>query len=126
MATRRIIWACLALAAMTATARAATVRTTNFIIETARQDDAEEFARLAEQYRREKALEWLGTEMPAWRQPCRVRISVTSNGAGGATTFDFARPKGRQEMDNQGQRGGLQPNGPPPESTRNRLPLPHP
>jgi hypothetical protein len=107
MPTRRIIWACLVLAATTATARAATVRTTNFVIETARQDDAEEFARLAEHYRKEKALEWLGKEMPAWRQPCRVRVSVTSNGAGGATTFDFDGPNVRQEMHIEGQRERL-------------------
>lgn len=104
---RRIIWACLALVAMTATGNAATVRTTNFIVETARQDDAEEFARLAEHYRKQKALDWLGKEMPNWRQPCRLRVTVTGNGAGGATTFDFEGPNVRQEMQIEGARERL-------------------
>src|SRR3954464_8510103 len=86
---RRFFWPLLIVSAMTATGRAATVRTTNFIVETARQDDAEDFARLAEQYRKQKAIDWLGHEMPNWKEPCRLRVSVTNNGAGGATTFDF-------------------------------------
>src|SRR5207248_11100553 len=86
---RRLCWALLSVVAMTATASAAKVRTTNFVVETARQDDAEEFARLAEHYRKQKALEWLGKEMPPWSEPCHLRVSVTGNGAGGATTFDF-------------------------------------
>jgi hypothetical protein len=109
MATRRIIWAC-ALAfvcAWTPASQAATVRTTNFIVETARQDDAEEFARLAEYYRKQKALDWLGKEMPTWREPCRLRISVTGNGAGGATTFDFDNGQVFQEMHIEGSRERL-------------------
>src|SRR3954451_14590953 len=86
---RRFAWALLAVVAMTATGRAATVRTANFVVETARQDDADEFARLAEYYRKQKALDWLGYEMPRWKEPCRLRVTVTGNGAGGATTFDF-------------------------------------
>jgi len=107
MATRRIIWALVALVATTATARAASVKTTNFVVEAARQDDAEEFARLAEHYRREKAIEWLGKEMPPWRQPCRLRVTVTANGAGGATTFDFNGHTISQEMHIEGQRERL-------------------
>jgi hypothetical protein len=107
MATRRIIWALLALVATTATAGAATVRTTNFIVETARQDDAEEFARLAEHYRKQKALEWLGKEMPPWRNPCRLRVNITGNGAGGATTFDFDGPVIYQQMQIEGARERL-------------------
>ena len=87
---RRFCWALLAVTAMTAAGRAATVRTTNFVVETARQDDAEEFARLAEHYRKQKAFEWLGKEMPPWSEPCHLRVSVTSNGAGGATTIPVA------------------------------------
>src|SRR5262245_3958476 len=107
MATRRIAWSLVALVAMTAAADAATVRTTNFIVETARQDDAEEFGRLAEHYRKQKAIEWLGKEMPAWRQPCRLRVYVTGNGAGGATTFDFDGPVIQQSMQIEGARERL-------------------
>src|SRR5437588_9509235 len=86
---RRFFWALLAVVAMTATGRAATVRTANFIVETARQDDAEEFARLAEYYRKQKALDWLKKEMPPWREPCRLRVTVDGKGSRGATMFDF-------------------------------------
>lgn len=107
MATRRYIVALVAGLAMTAGANAAVVRTTNFIVETARQDDAEEFARLAEHYRKTKAMEWLGKEMPNWRNPCRLRISVTNSGAGGATTFDFNGGQVNQEMQIEGNRERL-------------------
>ena len=103
MVTRRILWACLASVAMTAAAHAATVRTTNFIVETARADDAQEFARLAEYYRKQKAIDWLGKEMPPWREPCRLRITVTQSGAGGATSFDFDGGQVYQEMQIEGK-----------------------
>jgi hypothetical protein len=90
-----------------ATADAATVKTTNFIVVTARQDDAEEFARLAEHYRKQKAIEWLGREMPTWREQCVLRVNVTSNGAGGATTFDFNGNNIKQEMQIEGARERL-------------------
>ena len=104
---RRFAWALLAVVAMTATGRAATVRTANFVVETARQDDAEEFARLAEMYRKQKALDWLGQEMPSWKEPCRLRVTVTGNGAGGATTFDFNGREVFQEMQIEGARERL-------------------
>jgi hypothetical protein len=104
---RRFCWALLALVAMTATASAAKVRTANFIIETARQEDAEEFARLAEHYRKQKALDWLGREMPTWSEPCHLRITITGNGAGGATTFDFGGREISQEMHIEGSRERL-------------------
>ncbi|WP_020470604.1 peptidase MA family metallohydrolase [Zavarzinella formosa] len=107
MATRRYIGALVAVLAMTAGANAAVVKTTNFIVETARTDDAEEFARLAEHYRKTKAMEWLGKEMPNWRSPCRLRVTVTNNGAGGATTFDFNNGQVSQEMQIEGARERL-------------------
>jgi hypothetical protein len=107
MATRSRFLACLVLAAMTAPTHAAVVRTTNFIVETARKDDAEEFARMAEHFRKVKALEWLGKEMPPWREPCRLTVVVTQDGAGGATTFDFNRGHIFQEMEIKGKRERL-------------------
>src|SRR5262245_13943237 len=98
MGSRRSLFATLALLSAISTADAANVKTTNFIVETARQDDAEEFARLAEHYRKQKAIEWLGKEMPTWRQPCRLRVIVRAEGAGGATTFDFNGQTVYQEM----------------------------
>ena len=107
MATRHCIGVLAALLATTAGLNAATVKTTNFIVETARQDDAEEFARLAEHYRKTKATEWLGKEMPNWRSPCRLRVHVTNTGAGGATTFDFNNGQVSQEMQIEGARERL-------------------
>ena len=108
MATRRMSMAFLGLLATTATIPAAEVRTTNFVVVTARQDDAEEFARLAEHFRKVKAVEWLGKEMPPWRQPCRLRVDVTNAGAGGATTFEFDEGTVRkQDMQIKGARERL-------------------
>jgi hypothetical protein len=45
----------------------------------------------AEYYRREKAILWLGKEMPTWGQPCPLKVTVTYNGSGGATSFAFDR-----------------------------------
>ena len=44
---------------------------------------------LAEEYRKEKAMLWLGHEMPKWGTPCPIQVKATLAGAGGATTFDF-------------------------------------
>ncbi|QVL32893.1 hypothetical protein KIH39_02955 [Telmatocola sphagniphila] len=72
------------------------VRTDNFVVEAPTREMAEEFARLAEKYRREKAIEWLGQEMPNWKNRCPLRIIPASSAAEGATTFDFGR--GTQDM----------------------------
>jgi hypothetical protein len=66
-------------------------RSTNFVVEAPTPQLAQEFAQLAEKYRREKALQWLGQEMPPWPQPCPVQITVTRNGPSGATSFAFDR-----------------------------------
>ena len=34
---------------------------------------------------------WLGKEMPAWGQPCPLKVTVTYDGSGGATSFAFDR-----------------------------------
>jgi hypothetical protein len=64
-------------------------RSTNFVVEAANPQVAQQVAQYAEHYRKEKALQWLGQEMPAWGQPCPLRVTVTMSGAGGATTFQF-------------------------------------
>jgi hypothetical protein len=64
----------------------------NFIVEAPTPAIAEQVGQYAEYYRREKAMQWLGQEMPPWPEPCplRVTISVNENG-GGATSFAFDR-----------------------------------
>lgn len=85
---------------------AASRRTSNFIVETADQRDADEFAQLAEKYRREIAVTWLGKEMPTWDTPCRLTIYVRDSGAGGATSFQFGLTV-YQEMKIEGARDRL-------------------
>jgi hypothetical protein len=67
----------------------ASFQTQNFVVEASSPQIARQVGEYAEHYRRQKAVEWLGQEMPAWRQPCPLRVTVTMNGSGGATTFSF-------------------------------------
>jgi hypothetical protein len=61
----------------------------NFLVRARRIDVAQSVGEYAEYYRRQLALEWLGFELPAWRDPCTVHVRVTHGGAGGATSFAF-------------------------------------
>lgn len=76
-----------------ASAEAATYRTRNFIVKATRADVARQVAEYAEYYRRSKAQEWLGREIPDWVDPCRVEVVLKLGDAGGATSFVF--DKGR-------------------------------
>ena len=46
--------------------------------------------RAAEYYRKEKAVLWLGAELPRWAEPCPIHVKVTTSNGGGATSFAFA------------------------------------
>jgi hypothetical protein len=91
MDARRIFAAALAVVLLLgATAFGADARTRNFIVSTPNPHYAKQAAQLAEQYRRDLAIDWLGHELPPWPQPCPIRIHVGPNlGAGGATSFAF-------------------------------------
>lgn len=67
----------------------ASYRTTNFHVDAPTPQIAQQIGQLAEQYRREKALQWIGQEMPPWSEPCPLHVKVTMTGAGGATSFVF-------------------------------------
>jgi hypothetical protein len=67
----------------------ASYRTQNFVIEAPTPQFAQQVGQYAEHYRREKAIQWLGQEMRPWGQPCPLRVTVTMNGSGGATSFAF-------------------------------------
>ncbi|GIW81224.1 MAG: hypothetical protein KatS3mg105_3031 [Gemmatales bacterium] len=69
----------------------AAYRTPNFVVEAATPQIAQQVGQAAEYYRKQKALEWLGYEMPRWPQPCPLQVKVTFGGAGGATSFAFDR-----------------------------------
>ena len=87
MTLRRHLVLCLvALASM-----GAQYRTTNFVINAPTPQIAQQMGQYAEHYRREKALQWLGYEMPAWQQPCPLHVSVNMDGPSGATSFHFGQ-----------------------------------
>jgi hypothetical protein len=67
----------------------ASYQTPNFTVEAPTPQIAQQVGQYAEHYRREKALEWVGREMPRWPEPCPLRVKVTMSGAGGATSFAF-------------------------------------
>jgi hypothetical protein len=69
----------------------ASSRTQNFIVDAPTAAIAEQVGQYAEYYRREKAVQWLGQEMPPWSEPCPLRVTLTMNGSGGATSFAFDR-----------------------------------
>jgi hypothetical protein len=64
-------------------------RTKNFAVEAATPQLAQRVGEWAEYYRKQKAIEWLGQEMPTWGQPCPLKVTVTYGGSGGATSFNF-------------------------------------
>ncbi|HVK18915.1 MAG TPA: hypothetical protein VM533_18435 [Fimbriiglobus sp.] len=63
--------------------------TDNFVVDAPTKELAQKFGEFAEHYRKEKALDWLGYEMPRWPQKCPLRVQVTLQRTGGATTFTF-------------------------------------
>ena len=81
----------LLLLLLVASSLGAEHRTQNFVVRAPTPEIARQVGEFAEQYRRQKALQWLGSEMPAWGQPCPLRVTVTPNGSGGATSFAFDR-----------------------------------
>lgn len=64
-------------------------RTTNFRVYAPDRELAQTFGDMAERYRSEKAVEWLGREMPAWPERCPLRVEINMRQSGGATTFSF-------------------------------------
>jgi hypothetical protein len=67
----------------------ASFRTQNFVVQAATPEIAQRVGQYAEYYRREKALLWLGREMPTWGRPCPLHVTVSMNGSSGATSFAF-------------------------------------
>jgi len=68
----------------------ASFRTQNFVVEAPTPELAEEIGRMAEHYRHDLAIDWLGAALPNWAQPCPIHAQVAPQlGAGGATSFTF-------------------------------------
>lgn len=80
------------LAAVLLVSMGARVKTPNFVVQTQDPQMAQQIAQLAEKYRHDLAVEWLGKTLPQWGQPCVLTAQVAPGlGAGGATTFVFDR-----------------------------------
>jgi hypothetical protein len=88
----RLIGAALLAAAIAALApdiaQAASVRSQHFIVTAQSPELANEVCQAAERYRKELAIEWLGRELPPWRDMCPISVRLAP-GAGGATSFMF-------------------------------------
>ncbi len=67
----------------------ATWRSENFVIVSAPSSEvAQEVVAQAEHYRRELAIQWLGRELPRWRDPCPIVVGVgPREPSRGKTTF---------------------------------------
>ena len=92
MDARRPVAALLAAAFTTLVfiAAGASYRTPNFVVEAETPQLAEEIGRMAEHYRHDLAIQWLGNAMPNWAQPCPIHAQVAPHlGAGGQTSFTF-------------------------------------
>lgn len=92
--SRRILfWALpfLLWLSLDASLEAAVSRTRNFVVTTQDAQLAELFAQTAEKQRQELAISWLGTELPDWASPCKIKVKVGPTlSPGGATTFVFS------------------------------------
>jgi hypothetical protein len=65
------------------------VRGINFEVEAPTHRAAALILEAAERQRKEKAVLWLGKELPAWPQRCPIQARITMTGSGGATTFEY-------------------------------------
>jgi hypothetical protein len=81
----------------------AAFRTPNFVVHAPNAQVAQQVGQWAEHYRKEKALQWLGQEMPTWPQPCPLIVRVSMEGPSGATSFNFGQGQVlSQKMEIQG------------------------
>ena len=64
-------------------------RTQNFIVQAPSQQLAVAVGNAAEKFRNDLAMYWLGSQLPAWPQPCPIRVIAGPNlAAQGVTTYN--------------------------------------
>jgi hypothetical protein len=80
----------LALALTAVCSMGAELRTQNFVVIAANPQVCQSVGQWAEHYRKEKAIQWLGREMPQWSEPCPLHVTVAMDGPKGETEFSFA------------------------------------
>lgn len=64
------------------------VTTENFIVNAPDSRMARDIGRLAEKFRRELSIDWLGYEIPTWKERCPINVQIAMH-AGGETSFAF-------------------------------------
>lgn len=64
------------------------LETASFIVSAPDPVLAKRVAVEAERFRKELAIEWLGNELPTWRDKCPITVELASH-AGGETSFEF-------------------------------------
>jgi hypothetical protein len=87
----RCLTVAFVLLPLTCVAEASSYQTVNFSVSAQDAAVAEQIGKAAEVYRRQLAVFWLGKPLPNWSRPCKVTVKEGSLGAGGQTTFQFAR-----------------------------------
>jgi hypothetical protein len=88
MHTRFALALCAAALAVSP-ARPADHKTTNFDVEAPDEAVARRVGEAAEGHRKRLAVLWLGEELPAWPDPCAVRVRIRPDASGGATSFAY-------------------------------------
>ena len=68
----------LVLFAATFVLMGARYQTANFVVDAPNAQVAQQVGQYAEHYRKEKAVQWLGREMPQWPEPCPLKVTVTA------------------------------------------------
>lgn len=68
----------------------------NFVVSSLDPNLSTRAVKLAEQYRRELSLEWLGYEIKPWKEKCPIEIKIGPH-AGGETSFGFFAGQARSE-----------------------------
>jgi Peptidase MA superfamily len=63
--------------------------TENFDVIAPTKEMAKTFGEAAENFRKEKAMEWLGYELKRWPNRCPLEVDVRMDKSGGETTFSF-------------------------------------
>ena len=101
MTLRRLVYAIALVSSGPGTASAAHYDSANFAVTAPSAELAKKFGDMADFYRREKAIQWLGKEMPPWSRKCPLRVDITMDAAGGATTFTFGSDGGRSVVTSQ-------------------------
>ena len=89
--TLRCLATAFSFVALCRITEAATFQTVNFAVTADNPEVAEKAGKAAEVYRQQLAIFWLGKALPNWSRPCKISVREGALGAGGQTTFQFAR-----------------------------------